>query len=101
MNKVTLKVTSKVILHISNSKAKNQEQIALKVLSGQLLELKDQITKSTRVDILVANQITLTLGDTSAIWKTHQTNPAEFDLLFNFLSNKPDGEFDFTYELIG
>ncbi|HDY7512065.1 TPA: hypothetical protein RQJ57_004338 [Vibrio vulnificus] len=101
MNKITLKVTSKVISHVINAQSKNQEQIALKVVSGQLLEQKHNITKSNKVDILVANQMTLTLGDTSAIWKSHQSDQVDFNVLFDFLSTKPDGEFEFTYELIG
>ena len=99
--KITLKVTSKVISHVINAQSKNQEQIALKVVSGQLLEQKHNITKSNKVDILVANQMTLTLGDTSAIWKSHQSDQVDFNVLFEFLSTKPDGEFEFTYELIG
>ncbi|SQD77580.1 hypothetical protein [Moritella yayanosii] len=48
-----------------------------------------------------SGQLFLTLGDTSAIWRAHQDDPTDFDLLFSMLSSKPDKEFTFSYKLIG
>jgi len=59
MNQLSLKVSTKVLNHIQSSRSLNQEQLALKIQSGE----------------------------------------SDFDMLFRLLSEKPDNEFVFTYEL--
>ena len=90
MSFVSVKVSVKVLDHIRSSSSKNQEQIALKDITGDLFHLIGTINKSRQVHLTMAGQLFLTLGDTSAIWRAHQDDPTDFDLLFSMLSSKPD-----------
>ncbi|MGF1839639.1 hypothetical protein [Vibrio atlanticus] len=101
MTLISVKVSSKALEHIRSSTSKNQEQMALKVISGDLFHIVDTINKSRKVQLTMADQLALTLGDTSAIWRAHQEDATDFDILFNMLSSKPDKEFVFSYKLIG
>ena len=101
MGFVSVKVSAKVLDHIRTSSSKNQKQIALTDVSGDLFHLIGTISKSRKVHLMLAGQLDLTLGDTSAIWRAHQDDPTDFDLLFSMLSSKPDKEFNFSYKLIG
>ena len=69
MSVINLKITSRVLDHVANVGDSSQKQIAYEVVDGQLYERNSEINKRHKV----ANQITLTLGDTSAIWFSHQT----------------------------
>ena len=101
MSLISIKVSTKVLDHIRSSISHNQEQMALKVLSGDLSYIIDTISKSRKVQLIMAGQLVVTLGDTSAIWRAHQKNVTDFDILFKMLSCKPDKEFVFSYKLIG
>lgn len=101
MNLISVKVSTKVLAHIRSSISHNQEQIALIVVSGDLSCIIDTISKSRKVQLMMAGQLVVTLGDTSAIWRAHQEDTVDFDILFKMLSSKPDEEFVFTYTLLG
>ncbi|CED61484.1 Putative uncharacterized protein [Moritella viscosa] len=101
MNLISIKVSAKVLDHIRTSISHNQEQIALKVVSGDLSYIIDTISKSRKVQLILAEQLVITLGDTSAIWKAHQEDVTDFDILFKMLSSKLDKEFVFSYKLSG
>ncbi|NRB80239.1 MAG: hypothetical protein HRU38_16480 [Saccharospirillaceae bacterium] len=101
MSLISIKVSAKVLDHISSSISHNQEQIALKVVSGDLSYIIDTISKSRKVQLIMAGQLVVTFGDTSAIWRAHQEDVTDFDILFKMLSSKPDKEFVFSYKLIG
>ena len=47
----------------------------------------------------MAGQLVVTFGDTSAIWRAHQEDVTDFDILFKMLSSKPDKEFVFSYKV--
>jgi len=101
MSLISVKVSTKVLDHICSSISHNQEQIALKVTSGDLYSIIDTISKTRKVQLIMAGQLVVTLGDTSAIWRAHQEDVTDFDILFKMLSSKPDKEFIFSYKLIG
>ena len=71
------------------------------VAAGDFSYIIDTISKYRRVQLIMAGQLVVTLGDTSAIWRAHQKNVTDFDILFKMLSCKPDKEFVFSYKLIG
>ena len=48
------------------------------------------------MSVRIANSINLKLGDTGAIWRSHnQEHEKEFDTLFRFLCSYPNQEFEF------
>ncbi|CAM2858417.1 hypothetical protein [Vibrio neptunius] len=100
MSVINLKITSRVLDHVANVGHSSRKQIAYEVVDGQLYERNSEINKRHKVTIKVANQITLTLGDTSAIWFSHQTEPAQFEALYQLLSIEPDQAHSFSYQLI-
>ena len=94
MESVKLKVSSKVIAQ--SKKDVNQEQIAITKIPGSLSTIIANAKKSNRVTIKIAGVLNLEVGDTSAIWKAHNSNyNQEFESLFEFLSKYPDKEFEF------
>ncbi len=100
MNQISMKVTVKALKHINSITSKNQQQIAIKAISGDLSSIVGTLNKSCKVNIKVSNQLLLSLGDTTAIWRSHQETPEDFDMLFKMLQCKPDKEFIFPYVLI-
>ena len=101
MSLISVKVSSKALAHICSSMSQNQEQIALKVKLGDLYDTVRTTNKSRKVQLIIAEQLVLTLGDTSAIWKAHQEDVTDFDVLFKMLSSKPDEEFVFPCRVFG
>lgn len=100
MNLLKLKVTSKVLNHVHSVADINQQQIAFLAISGDLREQASTIRKDRRYSVIIADQIHLILGDTSAIWRSHQDNTDGFDLLFQLLSFNTNKEHSFTYQLL-
>ncbi|MCG9681246.1 hypothetical protein L1D31_01600 [Vibrio sp. Isolate23] len=100
MSVIHLKVTSRVLDHVTNVGHSSQKQIAYEVIDGQLYERNSEINKHNKVTIKVANQVTLTLVDTSAIWFSHQMEPVQFEALYQLLSIAPDRAHSFPYKLI-
>ncbi|MEZ9534006.1 hypothetical protein BCT40_05930 [Vibrio lentus] len=101
MDSITIKVSSKSIQHIANSQVRNQEQIVFKATSGKLVEKSPLATKHNMIKITVLGQLNLLLGDTSAIWRSHQENKSDFDALYDLLKQKPDAEFIAPYHIFG
>lgn len=98
MESLKLKVTSKVLAQ--SKKAANQEQIAITNPTDALIPLIAQANKLNRICLIFAGTLPLDLGDSSAIWRAHNSqNEAAFDALFEFLANYPDQEFDFLCEI--
>ncbi|WP_419655538.1 hypothetical protein Dvar_46230 [Desulfosarcina variabilis str. Montpellier] len=94
METVFLKVTSNVLSYVGE--ADTQKQISIKASSSLLTEKIILANKTNKLLIRIANSIDLVLGDTGAIWRSHnQKYEKEFDTLFHFLRNYPDQEFEF------
>ncbi len=89
------KVTSKVLQQVQ--KAPGQKQIAVTWPDGSLAVLIRAANRRDRVRIRIADVLLLELGDTSAIWRSHNDQfQSSFDSLYAFLSRHPDEEFRFT-----
>ncbi|NTV91022.1 MAG: hypothetical protein HGA22_11795 [Clostridiales bacterium] len=100
MESLKLKVTSKVLAQ--SKKAVNQEQIAITDPTDSLVPLIAQANKLNRICLIFAGALPLDLGDSSAIWRAHNSqNEAAFDALFEFLAKYPDQEFEFLCEIKG
>lgn len=94
MESIKLKVTSNVLFQIQ--KSNNQEQIAINSPTGSFAPLLAQANKHNKINVILAGVLKLDIGDTSAIWRAHNSmNEADFDALFNLLSKYPDKEFEF------
>jgi hypothetical protein len=99
MNKINLKVTSKVLAQVG--KASNQQQIAISEASGTISSELENCNKQNRIKITLANALELIVGDTRAIWRAHNIEHQRgFDSLFNLLSHQPDTEFTFLCEVV-
>ncbi len=94
METVFLKVTSKVIAQMKM--AINQEQIAIKSSSDNLNQIFSNANGNNLISIQLASAVTLKLGDTNAIWRSHNNeHKQEFDSMFSLLAEYPDIEFEF------
>ncbi|MDX2493695.1 MAG: hypothetical protein QNK27_01910 [Desulfuromusa sp.] len=94
METIYLKVTSKAICHIGETDT--QKHISIKTSSTLLKEKIKSANKANIMAVRIANSINLKLGDTGAIWRSHnQEHENELDTLFRFLCNYPNQEFEF------
>lgn len=98
MEFIELKVTSKVLQQTTVSNA--QEQIAVVQVPDHLKALFSGINKNNRKKIRIGSVLELNVGDTHAIWGTHNENYEDFSNLFNFLSKYPDKAFGFALEVV-
>lgn len=99
MDTVQLKVTSKVLAQSQSDP--DQRQISISGASSlELKALFKMAGKNSRVRLLLAERILLWMGDTGAIWYSHnQDNQGGFERLFALLAHHPDAPFRFTCEV--
>lgn len=98
MEFIGLKVTSKVIQQTALSNA--QEQIAVAQVPDHLKDVFAGLNKSNRQRIRIGSILELGVGDTHAIWGTHNEDSEDFKNLYSFLSGYPDKVFSFALELL-
>lgn len=92
MSHIDLAVTSRVISQVEKAGA-NQRQIAIKAASRDLLEKIATANKNNCVLLSIAPEMDLMVGDTGAIWYTHQETSDRRDSfisLYNSLAENPD-----------
>ncbi len=66
-------------------------QIAIKRASAELRAILDTASKATPITLRLGERIILVVGDTHAIWRTHNmANLNEYDRLFDLLALRPD-----------
>ena len=96
MNEVKLKVTSNVLRQVKQEDKWHQAQIA--VTSPTF-----GANSKNRKEIVLGGVIKLAVGDTHAIWyshnKTTDTQMKDFKKLFFLLANHPDEEMKFLYSI--
>jgi hypothetical protein len=91
MIELYLRVTKAVIEQVARSDA-NQRQIAVP-WSHEVEQVVGYPSKNKPVKIRVAGLFELLMGDTGAIWSSHQHTAQQvrnFDLLYELLSQYPD-----------
>ena len=103
MDTVMLKVTQKVLAQ--SQKSPDQRQISISDASST--ELKAQFEtagKNRKIRLLLAKRISMWMGDTGAIWYSHnrasKKNQDDFDQLFSLLAHHPDAPFQFICEVV-
>ena len=102
MDTVMLKVTRKVLAQ--SQKSPDQRQIAISDASCPELKAKlETAGKNRKIRLLLAKRISLWMGDTGAIWYSHnhasKKNQEDFDQLFSLLAHHPDAPFQFICEV--
>ncbi len=103
MDTVMLKVTRKVLAQSQNSP--DQRQIAISDASNPELKAQFEMAgKNRKIRLLLARRISLCMGDTGAIWYSHnrasKKNQDDFDQLFLLLAHHPDAPFQFICEVV-
>lgn len=94
MKEISLKVTKKALDYLLKQKKWKQAQIAI-------VSPKFEATSTDRCEISIGGVINLTVGDTHAIWHSHNTTSEHqkknFERLFALLANNPDQIVKFLY----
>lgn len=91
MNTINIAVTKKTVAYLADKPDNNQRQIAIQDASPGLRKALNHANKNTPVTIRLAGRITLIVGDTHAIWRSHNIdNVDEYDRLFDLLALRPD-----------
>ena len=96
---ITFSVTTPVIQQV-NSGNQFQRQLAIRDASPELRALVGQATGKNRVDVSVCGTFKLSVGDTGAIWATHQDDGIQaddFTDLYSLLSRRPDVPVKFQW----
>lgn len=93
MGETSLVITRRVLEQVEIG-GDNQKQIALPNSSQDIRNQLKSINFENKKTIRLGNSIPLIVGDTGAIWRTHNEDRfADFDEIFNLLSRRPDEEF--------
>ena len=100
MNSITLAVTQKTAAYLADQPDMGGRQIAIKDASPSIRVVLDNANKKAPVTIRLGQRITLSVGDTHAIWRSHNMdNVEEYDRLFDLLACHPDKPMLFPCEL--
>lgn len=88
---ITLTVTQPVLRQVAE-KGESQRQIAIQGASAEILQRLRETRRENPLRILIGGVFPLTVGDTVAIWFSHQTEGEEredFISLYNLLARHP------------
>lgn len=100
MSEIELAVTTGVLAFAQGAN-EDQRQIALTSPSADIAPLLRSATAQRQVKLKLSGQITLMVGDTSAIWFVHNKRSAEdFDNLYTFLAHYPSRRMRFLCEVV-
>ena len=101
MNTISLTVTKKVASYLAVNPDLRERQIAIKDASPEIRASLDKATKTSPVNIRLGQRITRIVGDTHAIWRSHNmVNVHEYDRLFDLLACQPDAPMLFPCETV-
>ena len=99
MNTISLTVTKRVINHLASGDF-SQRQVAIRHASDQLRSAFATARKDRPIHICLGGYVNLVVGDTGAIWRSHNArNEPAFDLIYKLLALKPEKPMQFTCEL--
>jgi hypothetical protein len=90
VTEISLYVTRGVVDHTSTAPA-NQRQIAYSAASPDIADVLREANRERRIRLRLGGLFYLEVGDTSAIWRAHNSEcSADFDALFSLLARYPD-----------
>ncbi len=79
----------------------NQRQIAYRDPSDDIRSDLEKADGANRLTLTLGGFVRLQVGDTGAIWRSHNPNrEAIFDALFDLLNQRPDIPMRFVCELV-
>jgi hypothetical protein len=102
MDYIGLTVTNREIAY-ADDKGPNNRQIAIQGRSEQLRIRTVEARRENRLTLRIGGEFTVILGDTTAIWSSHQeseANLADFNSLFNFLAQRTGRQISFVAEVV-
>jgi hypothetical protein len=80
---------------------RDEAQLAIRSASEDIAPSIRQLNAKNRANLRLGGFITLVVGDTAAIWRSHNKHQVEdFDALFNLLARRPDQEMRFLCDLV-
>jgi hypothetical protein len=99
MNHITLAVTEAVIHQVQKA-GENQRQIAIQGASPELLARIQNARAEAPTAVCILNAFELVVGDTSAIWRSHQQTQIQaedFSSIYELLERRPNHSVCFTW----
>src|SRR6266705_3194149 len=99
MAEVSLLVTQAELDYVATGR-QNEQQIAVRSASQDVLDSLMQIDGRNRRELVVGGCISLVMGDRGAIWRAHNADRLEdFDALFALLARRPRKEMRILFDL--
>jgi hypothetical protein len=99
MAEVSLLVTKAELDYVAAGR-QNEQQIAVRSASEDVLDALMQIDGRNRRDLVIGGCIPLVMGDRGAIWRAYNSDRLEdFDALFALLARRPGREVRILCEL--
>jgi hypothetical protein len=97
MPTIKLRVTQAVVSRV-NAGHTGEQQIAYRTDSPEIRQRLAQVRRHQRVNAEIGGSLGLVVGDTGAIWRSHNADrhAADFDWLYEFLAHRPGTELEFT-----
>ncbi|MEK6201310.1 MAG: hypothetical protein N2A40_02665 [Desulfobulbaceae bacterium] len=96
MQEIVFKVTANSLKQVQKEDKWHQAQIAIVGTGFQATSVKRQ-------EIIIGGVIKLIVGDSHAIWHSHniisERQKKDFESLFSLLANHPDKNVSFLYEI--
>ncbi len=100
MSELSLRVTKRVIAYAQGERIR-ERQIAYSSPSADIAGRLSAITKSNRVTVQIGGFVTFVVGDSSAIWRSHNESVSDdFDALFTLLATHPSKRMRFVCDVI-
>jgi hypothetical protein len=98
MPEIRLCVTLNVLNQLNNGN-NFQRQLAIRRASDDIDTLIRTASAENRIQVDLLDVFTLVIGDTSAIWASHQQGQMlqDFNDLFSLLSRRPDTDVTFIW----
>lgn len=99
MPHIALAVTQKVLAQVEGGRD-YQRQMAIRDASPELRASIDQASRENQVQIPVCGEFVLSVGDTGAIWASHQQTiqqERDFADLYALLARRPDTAITFKW----
>jgi len=99
MAHITLAVTKRALKQVADGHS-TQRQIAIQDASPELLAVLDTASADNRVVVPINGVFALSIGDTRAIWSTHQNAGLQLDdftSLYDLLARRPDKPIIFAW----
>lgn len=100
MGEISLTVTKRILAHAQDENA-HARQIAYAQATLDIAPRLAPITKTNPLTLRLGGLITLTLADSSSIWRAHNEQfAADFDALYEFLARYPSKRMRFLCEVL-